>query len=185
MRKQTPTVGILVSAVILAACSSATHRGTSTSKTSTSSTVVTPSTPSTTLTAPVTEVSPTVVPPAATPSTSPTTTEALPTAANDLAPGPTQFEVEPTTIGLSGDGSDIVQDIRWAAWEQSGATGHGTVNIESCTPSCAQGAQTPTPVTIYLNDAVNGKFTLLTEDISGGRPQNFPLVGNGWQRPSD
>lgn len=117
-------------------------------------------------------------------STSPPTTEALPTAATDLAPGPTQFQVEPATILLSGDASDVVQDIRWIAWEQSGATGHGTVDLEGCVPSCAQGSQTPTPVTIYLNDAVNGRFTLLTEDISGGRPQNFPLVGNGWQRLS-
>lgn len=132
-----------------------------------------------------TPVSSTTVPTTSTitaPTTSSTTTEPLPTAANDLAPGPTQYQVDPSLLSLSGDASDIVQNIRWAAWEQSGATGYGTVDIEGCVPSCAQGTQTPTPVTIYLNDAVNGKFTLLTEDVSGGQPQNFSLVVGGWQR---
>jgi hypothetical protein len=84
-------------------------------------------------------------------------------------------------ISLSGDASNIVQNIRWAAWEQSGATGYGTVDEESCVPSCAQGSQTPTPVTIYLNDAVNGTFTQLTEYFVPGHPVTFSLVGNGWK----
>jgi hypothetical protein len=81
---------------------------------------------------------------------------------------------------LSGDATSYVQNIRWAAWEQSGATGHGTVTSEGCVPNCAQGTQTATPVTLYLNNAQSGHFTSLTEDITGQPENKYMDMGEGW-----
>lgn len=78
--------------------------------------------------------------------------------------------MRPSNINLSGDGSNIVYGLTWAAWDGKGATGNGTVDWEDCNPNCAGGSHTPTPVRIYLNDPVNGVFSLLTEEVKGQTP---------------
>ena len=82
---------------------------------------------------------------------------------------------KPSTIDLSGDSTNVVESLRWAGWDEHGATGYGVVDILGCVPNCAQGSSVPTPVTIYLNDPVDGGFTLLTEDIRGQPSRNFTL----------
>lgn len=119
---------------------------------------------------------PTTAPRTAPPETAPPTTAALPVVDADPA-DPSSFspQVEPADIYLSGDSGNIITGLTWAAWDAKGATGNGTVTIQGCVPDCASGTQTPTPVKVYLNDPVNGAFSLLTEEVQGQTPVNISI----------
>jgi hypothetical protein len=55
-------------------------------------------------------------------------------------------------------------------------TGTGIVEIQGCIPNCAQGTETPEPVTVVLSDPVAGPHDLghMTEVVSG---QNMAEMG--------
>jgi pimeloyl-ACP methyl ester carboxylesterase len=67
--------------------------------------------------------------------------------------------VEPTWMALSGDSTLYIGHITWQTWDtattaggSATATGTGYWEENSCTPSCAQGAFSATPVTITLSN---------------------------------
>lgn len=53
---------------------------------------------------------------------------------------------------LSGDGTIILYDMTWTAWNGTQAVGRGTEAIESCVPTCAAGGQYQVAVTVTLRD---------------------------------
>jgi hypothetical protein len=73
----------------------------------------------------------------------------------------------PSFIGFSGDGSNVVARITWSSWTLTAAEGIGTSYLESCVPNCAQGTTTAVPADITLSDPVNGRFTVIKERRAG------------------
>ena len=66
--------------------------------------------------------------------------------------GASQYmEVKPTQITTSGDGSAYVDKITWSSWGGSQAAGAGTLELNNCTPNCAQGTYTGYPATVTLD----------------------------------
>jgi hypothetical protein len=86
--------------------------------------------------------------------------------------------IKPKVIGFSGDGGNIVTELRWKRWNQTTAVGHGTSDLQGCVPNCAQGSETPVPATVTLSKPRNGHFTKIVEVRAGLR-----LVGY-YGRPS-
>ncbi len=62
-----------------------------------------------------------------------------------------EMRTEPATIEVSGDGSGFVAGITWSGWGTGTAQGAGTLNVNNCTPNCAQGKLTGYPATIRLS----------------------------------
>jgi hypothetical protein len=88
--------------------------------------------------------------------------------------------MKPSSISFSADAGNIVGDIAWTSWTPTGATGHGTSDIDSCVPNCAQAPPDDVPATITLADPVNGRFTSMTETRNGSTstwtyPSQWPL----------
>jgi hypothetical protein len=73
----------------------------------------------------------------------------------------------PRTIGISGDGGNIVTSLRWSRWTTTRATGKGTSDIQGCVPNCAAGTETPVTTSITLSRPVHGYFTKLLERRDG------------------
>ena len=70
---------------------------------------------------------------------------------------------QPSTIGISGDSTNIVSHLRWSSWGSSGAAGQGLVGVNDCQPNCAAGTVTEVPATIDLGGVTDGHFTTMTE----------------------
>jgi len=86
-------------------------------------------------------------------------------------------EHKPTTITITcADGGISVNKIKWSTWDKSGATGTGTFNENLCEPSCVEGKEVSSLVTITLSDlkARKGKYYLRTLDISTQDGKDFP-----------
>jgi hypothetical protein len=60
------------------------------------------------------------------------------------------MEIQPKQIYVSADGSRYVDSLTWAGWGQPQATATGTLKVNDCTPSCAQGTFSPYPATVTL-----------------------------------
>jgi hypothetical protein len=60
------------------------------------------------------------------------------------------MEIQPRQLYLSADGSRYVDHLAWAGWGQPQATATGTLKVNDCTPSCAQGTFSPYPATVTL-----------------------------------
>ena len=91
---------------------------------------------------------------------------------------------EPSQIDFSADGGNIVTGLLWSAWTETQAVGHGTSDIQSCVPNCAEGADRPVSTTITLTDPRGGHFTEMTENRNGltsdyayGSPRTWPGYG--------
>jgi hypothetical protein len=69
----------------------------------------------------------------------------------------------PADIYISGDGGNIITQIRWRAWKHSYAYGVGTSNILGCVPDCASGSATPVRTTITLSHGASGHWRKLLE----------------------
>jgi hypothetical protein len=86
------------------------------------------------------------------------------------------MRTEPSQILTSGDGSAYVRGITWSAWGSPTATASGTMEIDNCTPNCAQGTFTGYPATITVSGLTpygNGKrayadMTITTASAAGG-----------------
>lgn len=61
------------------------------------------------------------------------------------------MKVQPTQIVTSADGSGYVKDITWSDWGNATATGTGTLEVDNCTPNCAQGTYTGYPATVTVS----------------------------------
>jgi hypothetical protein len=107
---------------------------------------------------------PTTAPPSSAPasatpaSTAPASTAPASTVLTDftvcITPAVTcngEMHAEPPQIIVSGDGSAFVGGLTWTGWGSSGATGSGTLKLDNCEPSCAQGTYTPYQATVTLS----------------------------------
>jgi hypothetical protein len=57
---------------------------------------------------------------------------------------------EPSSLLMSADGSLYAKDLTWAGWGTTTAVGHGTAEVNDCTPSCAAGTYHGYPATITV-----------------------------------
>lgn len=119
--------------------------------------------------------------PTAAPSTAGPSTAAPPPTAFTVCTFPVgtcsgQMRTQPSQILTSGDGSAYVRGITWSGWGSPTATGSGTMEIDDCTPNCAEGTFTGYPATITLSGLTpygNGKqayadMTINTASAAGG-----------------
>ncbi len=63
-----------------------------------------------------------------------------------------EMRTEPSQLLTSGDGSMYVRGISWSGWGNATATGTGTMEIDNCSPNCAQGTFTGYPATITVSN---------------------------------
>ena len=70
---------------------------------------------------------------------------------------------EPSALYFSADAGNVVTDLGWKAWGRTLAFGEGESVIQSCVPSCAQGADMPVRAYVVLSLPRHGRFTHLTE----------------------
>ena len=59
--------------------------------------------------------------------------------------------VTPKQFVLSLDGARTVDKLTWSNWGSPQATGTGTLEVDNCTPNCAQGKYTGYPATVTLS----------------------------------
>ncbi len=113
------------------------------------------------------------------PASAPTQAAALPTVSVSINPG-TQPQVEPSQIGLSEDGNGWLNGITWSSWTAYGAEGSGSMNVNDCQPSCAQGDVVNVPVSIALSAPTGGSspyFTAMTVRDSAGNTNTYADTG--------
>jgi len=60
------------------------------------------------------------------------------------------MKTEPTQIFTTGDGSGYLKNLTWSGWGQPTAQGTGVLEVDNCTPNCAQGTFTGYPATVTL-----------------------------------
>lgn len=66
-------------------------------------------------------------------------------------PGAARYmEIRPGQITVSADGSGYVKSLAWSGWGNPQATATGTLEVDNCTPNCAQGTYTGYPATVTL-----------------------------------
>jgi hypothetical protein len=61
------------------------------------------------------------------------------------------MKTRPAQIVASADGSGYVKDIAWSGWGQPTAVGTGIMEINNCSPNCAQGTFTGYPAKVTLS----------------------------------
>jgi hypothetical protein len=60
------------------------------------------------------------------------------------------LQTEPSEIAVSADGSGYIKDLAWSGWGTGTAKGTGTLEVDDCSPNCAQGHDTPYAATVTL-----------------------------------
>jgi hypothetical protein len=65
---------------------------------------------------------------------------------------PSQMKTEPAQIVTTGDGSGYLKSLTWSGWGTATAQGTGTLEVDNCTPNCAQGTFTGYPATVTLTN---------------------------------
>jgi len=145
-------IGATLAVVLAPDPATSTH---TTSQAPPSRTATTQATATTPATSPSTS-SPATSAPATTPPASPTNsliavTVCIFPADGCTQPGAAQYmEVKPKEITTSGDGSGYVTNLVWSDWGAPHATATGTMRLNDCTPSCAEGKYTSYPATVTL-----------------------------------
>jgi hypothetical protein len=67
-------------------------------------------------------------------------------------PGASQYMgIRPKEIYVSADGSGYVKNLVWTNWGSSQATATGTLEVDNCTPNCAQGQYAGYPATVTVS----------------------------------
>ena len=61
------------------------------------------------------------------------------------------MEAMPSEISTAADGSGFVKNLLWSNWGNSRATATGMLEIDNCTPNCAQGTYAGYPATVTLS----------------------------------
>jgi hypothetical protein len=72
------------------------------------------------------------------------------------------------------DGSAVLTHLTWSTWTASQAAGHGTLELNNCTPSCAGGTFSPYAATVTLTEPMASRsqgevFALLTVTAHDGK----------------
>lgn len=98
------------------------------------------------------------------------------------APGSSPL-VRPTVIYI-GCAERVISmtAVTWSLWGQGGGSGSGTVHVNDCRPSCADGRVRNSPAFVVVSDPANGVFqTVLITPPSGiVHPQSSSQPGTGW-----
>lgn len=72
-----------------------------------------------------------------------------------------------------------VSGLRWAGWGAATATGHGTLPLDDCQPTCATGTVKPTPATVIvtrLRDCSSRRvYTHVAVRVEGRTSAALPL----------
>ena len=81
-----------------------------------------------------------------------------------------------SVIIACGDGAFRIVKLKWSTWKQSGAAGHGTAKVNTCTPNCAQGKFKSYPVKLTADKpgaCPSGKraFERLTYTFTDTKPK--------------
>ena len=88
--------------------------------------------------------------------------------------------IDPASIPVAcADGSAVLTHLTWSSWTVAHASGHGTLALNNCTPTCAAGVFSPYAASVTLTDPVasrtQGKvFAMMTvsaDDGKGGAPK--------------
>jgi hypothetical protein len=61
------------------------------------------------------------------------------------------MEATPSEISTAADGSGFVKNLLWSNWGNTRATATGMLEIDNCTPNCAQGTYAGYPATVTLS----------------------------------
>jgi hypothetical protein len=94
----------------------------------------------------------------------------LPRVLTQLKPA---FQVRPAVISYTGDGTGLVGGfdgsgvkhpghLQWTTYNRLEGLGRGLLWLDDCTPSCAGGTFTSTPVSVHAFDPRSGRFQRLT-----------------------
>jgi hypothetical protein len=62
-----------------------------------------------------------------------------------------EMQTEPTDMSSTADGSRTVSGISWSGWGSATATGTGTMGVDNCDPTCANGTYSYYPATVILS----------------------------------
>lgn len=69
----------------------------------------------------------------------------------NIIDGQTPLVAPPSTFFLAEDGSVVLKNLRWSGWGTSVAQATGLWSASDCTPDCAGGNLTTSPVTLTLS----------------------------------
>ena len=75
---------------------------------------------------------------------------AMPAEACSGSYGSQYMKARPARITNTADGSGYVKDISWSGWGTATARGRGILEVDNCTPNCAQGMYRAYPATVIL-----------------------------------
>jgi hypothetical protein len=61
--------------------------------------------------------------------------------------------IDPASIPVAcADGSAVLTHLTWSSWTGSQASGRGTLELNNCTPNCANGTFSPYAASVTLTD---------------------------------
>ncbi len=89
----------------------------------------------------------------------------------------TEFEVRPSLIGYTGDGTGYFGRrtwgskrgyVKWQKWGSYSARGVGTLWLNNCRPACYNGSWNSRKAHIQLGSPLNGRFTAMTLTFKRG-----------------
>jgi hypothetical protein len=87
--------------------------------------------------------------------------------------------VRPTRVLYTGDGTGSLTNLRWSVWSRTRALGSGTDWIANCVPDCASAKRKRVPARVWATRPVAGRFTRLTIQHEGERPDTLFLCPDG------
>jgi len=88
------------------------------------------------------------------------------------------FQVQPSLIGYTGDGTGYFGRrtwgakrgyVKWQKWGRSSAYGVGTVWLNNCKPYCYDGSWSARKGSVQLGSPKNGKYTAMTISYRRGQ----------------
>ena len=89
------------------------------------------------------------------------------------------------------DAGSVLEHLVWASWTAQQAVATGVHELNSCTPSCAEGTFTgyPVVVTLWRSEPVSGQpgeqyFTRITVRYTGPRPPAYTSNGQLVRHPA-
>ena len=89
------------------------------------------------------------------------------------------------------DAGSVLEHLVWASWTAQQAVATGVHELNSCTPSCAEGTFTgyPAVVTLWRSEPVSGQpgeqyFTRITVRYTGPRPPAYTSNGQLVRHPA-
>ena len=72
------------------------------------------------------------------------------------------------------DGSAVLTHLTWSSWTNTTASGHGILELNNCTPSCAAGVFSPYAASVTLSDPMASRtqgnvFAMMAVSVDDGK----------------